>query len=262
MQLEKDQPAAVSLQQKEAHKRNAAALQELMTQADASEPETDDFVADTAADANMVAGDKAVSFTHATEAAADEAGPTTSIPNPEHAESAFPEEPAMPQERTETGRGAGTPAGPLEEFYSPPEHFHIESAEQRDSIMADADIPKMNGAAVQPSNSAVASDAAHETAEEAAKEAEAASAADQLTKDAVPPGPADQSEAVDLKQQPARQVAAAAQTKTPLPAKTPANPKRRKGCKRCSCADTVTACHSCAYADTDATRPKKPNNMK
>ncbi len=231
MVTSQEQPAAVSLQQQEAHKRNAAALQELMTQADASEPEADDFVADTAVDT----GDKADASTPSKHEAADSDGAAAaattgnadkggissqSVQTKLPAVPAEPDEPAVHQDTAETGRGAGTPAGPQEEFYSPQEHFQGESAEQRDIIMEDADVPKMKqaeGVVQQPATEAATSEAAGLPAQEAGPAADARQPAQEAA------------DAADAKQ-PAQEAAFAA--KTPLPSKTPANAKRRKGSKR------------------------------
>lgn len=170
-----DQPATVNVQQQEAHKRNAAALQELMTQADASEPEADDYVADSAvdqtpADANTVAdavaaammqptsSDAAHAFratAHArsttTEVVPESGGPASGLPahHALPAARANPAEPAVhaalaeqPQGRAEGSRGAGTPAGPQEEFYSPQEHFHDDAPEQQDVLVQPVNAPQ------------------------------------------------------------------------------------------------------------------------
>ena len=146
-----DQPAAVNLQQQEAHKRNAAALQELMTQADASEPEADDFIADTAADsapadadASMQPPPNAAASASGLAANAQNAGSSQADDKPtnalvaEQTNSAFPAKRAksvlpaeQPHGQAESSRGAGTPAGPLEEFYSPQEHFQENSSDQQ-----------------------------------------------------------------------------------------------------------------------------------
>ena len=195
-----DQPVAVNLQQQEAHKRNAAALQELMTQADASEPEADDFIADTAADnisadAGVETEDDAAAsmqpaFAGACSAAdltllAQGAEPPQAI---DDAISSLPAEPALPaghtmpagpaghpmpagrpmpaeqpQSRTEACRGAGTPAGPHEEFYSPQEHFLEEAAEQHERQVQQADIPKMSEVDANQADTAAKTPAQHKT---------------------------------------------------------------------------------------------------
>ena len=138
------QLAAANLQQQEAHKRNAAALQELMTQADASEPDADDFVADSAVDhaaADVVANDRAdtVMQSASTGAAQETEKPAASLPV-EHAEPAE----QLPQGRADGSRGAGTPAGPQEEFYSPQEHFHGEASEQHDVLVHPPSGPEVH----------------------------------------------------------------------------------------------------------------------
>ncbi len=231
--LSQDQPAAVILQQQEAHKRNAAALQELMTQADASEPEADDFVADTAADADAEAADKAAGSTPSTHDVpqADDTG--AAIATADHTSSlaaaaqaaqieqaAVPAGPAVHQDKAETGRGAGTPAGPQEEFYSPQEHFHSEPAEQSDSILSDAGIPWMKDAtdnalqAAEPLN-----------AQQAAEAGITENHPDVAEGDEHPPK-------VVVTAAKTRQLKQKAEGKTPLQTKTPANPKRQKGHKR------------------------------
>ena len=112
-----------------------------MTQADASEPEADDFVADSVvdhapADTNMVDVDKAAAAMPSTSNGAPRATGVTigSADLSPAAESGLPAEHAelaeQPQSRADASRGAGTPAGPQEEFYSPQEHFQGEASEQ------------------------------------------------------------------------------------------------------------------------------------
>ncbi len=230
--LSQDQPAAVILQQQEAHKRNAAALQELMTQADASEPDADDFVADTAADADAEAADKAaastpsrhdVPQTNDTGAAIPTADHTSSLADAAQAaqieQAAVPAGPAMHQDKAETGRGAGTPAGPQEEFYSPQEHFHSEPAEQPDSILSDVSIPRMKDA--------------KDNAQQAAGPLKAKQAAEAgITQHHPDIAEEDEHPPKDALAAKRRQLAQKAEGKTPLQTKTPANPKRRKGNKR------------------------------
>ena len=163
-----DQPAAVNLQQQEAHKRNAAALQELMTQADPSEPDAEDFIADTAVD--TAPADADASMQPAPDAAAASASglvdnaqdPGSSQANEkptnasaaeqikpafpaEHAEAELPTE--QPQAKADSNRGAGTPAGPLEEFYSPQEHFQEDCSDQQEQQVPQPDLPEMVDAA-------------------------------------------------------------------------------------------------------------------
>ena len=231
--LSQDQPAAVILQQQEAHKRNAAALQELMTQADASEPEADDFVADTAADADAEAADKAaagtpsrhgVPQTNDTGAATATADHTSSLADaaqPAQVEqAAVPAGPAVHQDKAETGRGAGTPAGPQEEFYSPQEHFHSEPTEQPDSILSDASIPRMKDA----------TDNAQQAADPLNIQQAAEAGITQNHPDIAEDDEHPRKEAVTAAKR--RQLKQKAEGKTPLQTKTPANPKRRKGNKR------------------------------
>ena len=192
--------AAANLQQQEAHKRNAAALQELMTQADASEPDADDFVADSAADhapadADVAANNRAVTLMQSTSSGAPQATKgqfAASLPA-EHAEHAEPAE-QLPQGRADASRGAGTPAGPQEEFYSPQEHFHGEASEQHDVLMH---LP--GGPEVRTS--------ADDQTRPVANDPEVCAAADDQTR----PAPS---------------------ALTPLNHKTPAPTKRRKGSKR------------------------------
>lgn len=231
--ISQDQPAAVILQQQEAHKRNAAALQELMTQADASEPEADDFVADTAADVDAETADKAaastpsrhdVPQTNDTRAAVTTTNHRTSLADAAQAaqteEAALPGGPAVHQDKAETGRGAGTPAGPQEEFYSPQEHFHSEPAEQPDSFLSDVSIPRMKDAtdnaqqAAEPLNAQLAAEADITQQQ-----------ADIAAEDEHPP-----KEALTAAKR--RQPAQKAEGKTQLQTMTPANPKRRKSNKR------------------------------
>lgn len=111
---------------------NAAALQDLMTQVDPSEADLDaeDVPSDPAGDVDMqedliqsspqpVDALKKASASHI--AAAND-----STPQPAAA--------ALKECHLDAGRGAGTPAGPLEEFYSPEEHL------QPDSLEASADV--------------------------------------------------------------------------------------------------------------------------
>lgn len=228
-----DQPAAVSLYQQEAHKRNAAALQELMTQADASEPEADDFVTDTAADAGIEDADKAVASTPYKQDAAEAPETSAAVPNiSSEAANALRAEhaalPAVPQDRAETGRGAGTPAGPQEEFYSPQEHFHSEPAEQHDSIMSDVGVPLTKVATDGAQQRAEAADEQQHT--EAADVDQQAEATDAQIGDNVATGKHSAPQAMVIAEQ--ALVAQRAESKTPLHTKTPANPKRRKGNKR------------------------------
>ena len=231
--LSQDRPAAVILQQQEAHKRNAAALQELMTQADASEPDADDFVADTAADADAEAADKPpasipsrhdVPQTNGIGAAIAIADHTSSLADAAQAaqieQAAVPAGPATHQDKVETDRGAGTPAGPQEEFYSPQEHFHGEPAEQPDSILSDASSPRMKDA----------TDNAQQAADplSAQQAAEAGITQHHLDIAEDDERPLKEAVAVAKRRQPTQK----AEGKTPLQTKTPANPKRRKGNKR------------------------------
>lgn len=229
-----DQPAAVSLYQQEAHKRNAAALQELMTQADASEPEADDFVTDTAADAGIEDADKAVASTPYKQDAAEAPENSAAVTNNSSVEGADALQadhaalPAVPQNRAETGRGAGTPAGPQEEFYSPQEHFHSEPAEQHDSVMSDVSIPLMKVATDGAQQRPEAADEQQHT--EAADAEQQAEAADAQIGDNVATGKHSAFQAMVIAEQ--ALVAQRAESKTPSHTKTPANPKRRKGNKR------------------------------
>lgn len=193
-----EQLAAANLQQQEAHKRNAAALQELMTQADASEPEADDFVADSAADhvpadADVVANDRAATLmqsAYSGAAQATEESPATSLP-------AEPDE-QLPQGRSDGSRGAGTPAGPQEEFYSPQEHFHGEASEQQHDVL------------VHPPSGVEVHTSADDQTRPALNDPEVGAAAH----DQAQPAPS---------------------ALTPLDHKTPAPTKRRKGSKRYCC---------------------------
>ena len=187
--------AAANLQQQEAHKRNAAALQELMTQADASEPDADDLVADSAADhapadGDAVANNRAATFMQSSGAPqATEGKPATSLPA-EHAEPAE----QLPQGRADGSRGAGTPAGPQEEFYSPQEHFHGEASEQHDVLVRLPGGPEVRTSADDQTRPVV-------------NDPENGAAADDQTR----PAPS---------------------ALAPLDHKTPAPTKRRKGSKR------------------------------
>lgn len=204
-----EQLAAANLQQQEAHKRNAAALQELMTQADASEPEADDFVADSAADhvpadADVVANDRAATLmqsAYSGAAQATEERPATSLP-------AEPDE-QLPQGRSDGSRGAGTPAGPQEEFYSPQEHFHGEASEQQHDVL------------VHPPSGLEVHTSADDQTRPALNDPEVGAAAH----DQAQPAPS---------------------ALTPLDHKTPAPTKRRKGSKRycaAGCCWLLLDCH-------------------
>ena len=190
--------AAANLQQQEAHKRNAAALQELMTQADASEPDADDVVADSAADhapadADVPATDRAATLMQSGSSGAAQV-------TKEYPATSLPAEPAqqLPQGRADGSRGAGTPAGPQEEFYSPQEHFHGEASEQHDEL-------------VHPPSGPEVRISADNQARPALNDSEEGAAADDQTR----PAPS---------------------ALTPLDHKTPAPTKRRKGSKRYSVA--------------------------
>ena len=189
------QLAAANLQQQEAHKRNAAALQELMTQADASEPDADDFVADSAADhaaADVVAKDRADTVMQSPAIGAAQATEETSVARlpVEHAEPAE----QLPQGRADASRGAGTPAGPQEEFYSPQEHFHGEASEQHDVLVPPPTDPEVHTSIDDQTRPAVNDLQVSATADDQAR-----------------PVPSEL---------------------TPLSHKTPAPSKRRKGSKR------------------------------
>ena len=221
-----------------------------MTQADPSEPEADDYVADTAADGHVDLDDTLAAAQQRQPAAADTAAalPQRSGGDPSVATevygAAVPAEPAVTGSKTHSGRGAGTPAGPQDEFYSPPEHFNGDVAEHRDSLMQNAaDIPRMHNAA---------QDAAQATAEPSDKAEALQSVAGQANAVAETAAAAQQSTFEDAQQPQAlpddatasdEQQAAASAAKTPMPAKTPANPKRRKGTKRYS--DQHLTLHCC-----------------
>ena len=87
---------------------------------------------------------------------------------------AVPAEPAVTGSKTNSGRGAGTPAGPQDEFYSPPEHFHGDLAEHRDSIMQGAaEVSRMNSAAQESAQEAAAASDKAEALQSVAGQADA-----------------------------------------------------------------------------------------
>ena len=181
-------------------------------------------MADTAADVEMDTGDKAAVQQDSVEAAADAAGahvaqnagvgqPPTSLHTKLHALAAEP----VVQSGAEISRGAGTPAGPQEEFYSPQEHFLNDSAEQPNSLVQDIEISKMkdtDAAAQQPAQG-------HATA--------------QAEPDRNQPGMVEGGQAVEQEQPVQEVLQPAVEIKAPLETKTPANVKRRKGNNRCQC---------------------------
>lgn len=224
-----EQPAAANVQQQEAQKkRNAAVLQELMTQADASEPDADDFVADSAADHEPADADAtddktATALQPASRGAAHATGhlggaqpsqatgkPAASLP----AEHAVPAE-QRPQGSADGSRGAGTPAGPQEEFYSPQEHFHSEATEQHDVLVHAPTGPEAHTTAGDQTMPVFTGPEVNTIADDQTKSVSSGqnvnTTADDLTKPAPP-------------------------ALTPLNHKTPAPTKRRKGSKRCVCA--------------------------
>ena len=238
-----------------------------MTQADPSEPEADDFVADTATDPpNMDVDDTGTTAQQsqfgkpdtdpavASQAGADGSGVLEALQTDHavrHAVPAGPEDRANAGKQStagqETGRGAGIPAGPLEEFYSPPEHFYSDAAEQRDSLMKSAEVPRMHASAqpaAEEDNSHMAaahqqhslSDAAQQS-QEVGQEAWQQQADKQnvsgIAKEVVKE-PQQSGLDPDCHKDGAEQQRAAQSAKTPMPTKTPANPKRRKGSKRCA----------------------------
>lgn len=222
-----EQPAAANVQQQEAHKRkhNAAVLQELMTQADASEPDADDFVADSAADhdpanAGTIAEDRtATALQPASIGAAHVAGhvggaqpsqaagkPAAMLP----AEHAVPAE-QRPQGSAEGSRGAGTPAGPQEEFYSPQEHFHSEATEQHDVLVHAPNGPEVHATAADQTRPVCIGPEVNTTADDQTRPVFNGQDVNTVADDQTRPAP------------PAL---------TPLNHKTPAPTKRRKGSKR------------------------------
>ena len=233
-----------------------------MTQADPSEPEADDFVADTATDPpNLDVDDTGTTAQQwqlgkpdvdpavGAEACANDSALSDAAQTDHAVGRAMP---ARPDERAdigrpntskaETGRGAGTPAGLLEEFYSPPEHFNSDSAEQRDSLMKFAEVPRMHTSAQQAAKDpqAAAASQQHSVSDAAERSQEAAALQQQAdTQNAANPmkevvEEAQQSDpGLDCHKDGAEQHSAAQPAKTPMPTKTPANPKRRKGSKRC-----------------------------
>ena len=221
-----------SLQQHEGQTRNAAALQELMTQADPSDPDAEDF--DTDAGVNDV-----VIPSTADEAAVDNAAQeadeqmldvrASTSTDPETDKTPGPA--SLPHDQTyvhtDKSRGAGTPAGPHEEFYSPPEHLQPDSMDyaERSTAHPHATAPE-SGHTIAPPATVVGGNKASLAA--------ALAAAQPTVKAAAPVEPA--AHAVEALQS-KTQVAAAPQAKTPLQAnvqtKTPGNGKHRLSSKRC-----------------------------
>lgn len=237
-------PSAVqpstSTQQQQGQTRNAAALQELMTQAQPSELDAEDFEADTGtSDAGIPNSpvDAAIldsAAQQAVEQAAEEAvdqtveqtdGPSGSIAPMQTggATGQTPKPGGLSEDQTDKGRGAGTPAGPQEEFYSPPEHWRPDSGHHDECSTA-----KLQSLAVQSGQTTL-------PFVSAAKVAEAVVSEPVVSTAAPVPAAAPAAEAVQGKEA----TGAAAQDKTPVQAfaagqtKTPANGKHRLLNKRC-----------------------------
>lgn len=228
-----EQPAGANVQQQEAHKRkhNAAVLQELMTQADASEPDADDLVPDSAADhdpanAGTIAADRtATALQPASIGAAHATGhlggaqrphatgkPAARLP----AEHAAPAE-QLPQGSADGSRGAEIPAGPQEEFYSPQEHFHSEATQQLDVLVHPPTRPEVHTTADDQTRHVVNGSEANTTADDQTRPVSNGPEVNTAADDQTRPAPS---------------------ALTPLNHKTPAPTKRRKG-KRYVCAEVL-----------------------
>ena len=217
--------ALPAVQQHEGQTRNAAALQELMTQADPSDPDAEDLDTDTAVNDAVIpsTADEAVVVNAAQEADGQTLDVRTStLTDP--ATDKTPGPAGLPQGQThvhtDKGRGAGTPAGPHEEFYSPPEHLQPDSMDYTECSTAHPQVTAPgSGQTAVPMASLLAGHIVPQAA---------SGPAAQLVKPAAPVVEAVQSKA---------EGSAAAQAKTPLQAavqtKTPGNGKHRLSSKRC-----------------------------
>lgn len=236
--LQAVQPS-IGLQQQEGQTRNAAALQELMTQADPFEPDPED------PDADNEMHDAALPSNTVDDSLLEEAAQqmvqqvvANSNIAPGQTEGVADKTPTpngLPESTADRGRGAGTPAGPHEEFYSPTEHLQPDSMDYNERSIAQAPSGAAESAQTRlPSAEAAKVPGAVDTkpAAESATALPSASSAGQAAQVSV-------------------KASASAQAKTPMqasgPTKTPANGKHRLMSKRSATGTPLRSCLAHAF---------------
>ena len=225
---------SIGLQQQEGQTRNAAALQELMTQADPYEPDPEDPDADNemhdAALARNTVDDSLLEEAAQQMVQQADANSNVTPGQTEGVAKDTPKPSGLPAGTADRGRGAGTPAGPHEEFYSPPEHLQPDSMDYNERSIAQAP----SGAAESARTRLPSAEAAKVTgAVDTNPAAESATALPSVSS-------AGQAAQVSVK------ASASAQAKTPMqasgPTKTPANGKHRLMSKRSATSTPVASC--------------------